>query len=96
MLTMNSCKTCPSQNDQENEFLSVDYVPDLKAFNSENPELKKILVLQNDMYSTFLLYLISMKETGMFITKYIDEEIVICENNIEWIDGILLRLELLE
>ena len=97
MLTMSSCKTCPNQNDPEiREYLIVDLVPELKIFDFKNPELKKILTMQNEEYSVLLLFLLSMKDTGMFISVSLDEEIIICKENIKWIQDTLNKIEMLD
>ncbi len=92
---MTSCKTCPLQNDPEiNQYLKVEYTPDLVTFSSDNPELSKILILQLDFYSKYLVILLQAKETDCWIQPDLDEEILICQNNIKWLKGISDKLEL--
>lgn len=87
---MSSCKTYPNLNDPEiSQYLDIEYTPEFIAFNSSNPELKKILTMQLDFYSKYLIVLIQAKEIGAWRQPYLDEEIEICISYIDWLKNLM-------
>jgi hypothetical protein len=91
---MTSCKTNQNQIDQEIEqYLEIEYTPDLIYFDSDNPELGKILIMQLDFYSKYLIVLLQAKETGAWIQPFLDEEIKICRNIIKWLQELSDKLK---
>ena len=91
---MISCKTCQFQNDPEiDQYLDIEYTPPLVAFKSTNPELAKILNMQFTFYSKYMIILVQAKETGAWIQPYLNEEIEIVQQYIDWLQYLIKGLK---
>lgn len=88
LITVTSCITYPPEKVEKSEYLVVDFVPDLAVFSPDNPELKRIVITQIDLYENIMLHLLSMKVTGAFVSENIDDEILYCQEILDYLNSI--------
>lgn len=87
MITLASCQT-NQKEPEKSEYLVVDFVPDLAVFSPDNPELRLILFAQIDLYENIMMHLLSMRVTGDFVSENIDDEILYCQEILDYLGSI--------